>query len=161
MRRFMNSISRHKKSCGKILCQSIFMWIMMTALLFWILNADLSSAPVFIYNQFWKKLLGGWVYIQGVYHFQLYQYDGYESESCSGASDRRDGCFGRANAGFEYAWLFLDTNYDMKKTETGYEVTVLTSVYERFREDMEITGMQNDGLVIFIEIPDCGSILEI
>ena len=62
---------------------------------------------------------------------------------------------------YEYAWLSLDTNYDMKKIETGYEVTVLTSVYERFREDMEITGMQNDGLVIFIEIPDCGSILEI
>ena len=48
----------------------------------------------------------------------------------------------------------------MKKTETGYEVTVLTSVYERLREDMEIIGMQNDGLVIFIEIPDSGTAQE-
>ena len=55
---------------------------------------------------------------------------------------------------YEYAWLSLDTNYDMKKTETGYEVTVLTSMYERIWENMEITGMQNDGLVIFVERPE-------
>lgn len=53
---------------------------------------------------------------------------------------------------YEYVWLSLDTEYDMKKTETGYEVTVLSSVYEQYQENMKIIGMQNEGLTVYCVI---------
>lgn len=39
---------------------------------------------------------------------------------------------------FEHVWLLMDREYDMKKTETGYEVTVLSSVYEKYGRKLEI-----------------------
>lgn len=45
----------------------------------------------------------------------------------------------------EQAWLFLGSNeFDMKKTETGYEVTVLTEDYDAYEREISIMGLSGD-----------------
>ena len=51
----------------------------------------------------------------------------------------------------EYVWLILDTEYDMKKTDEGYEVTVLSSVYEEYKEAIQIAGLQNGRIVSYMD----------
>ncbi len=38
-----------------------------------------------------------------------------------------------------YAWLQMDRTYDMQKTEGGFEVTVLTEDYDKYKERISIT----------------------
>ena len=47
------------------------------------------------------------------------------------------------------AWLSLDRDYDMKKTETGYEVTVLTENYLKYRDDLVITVWDGSSLFCY------------
>ncbi len=38
----------------------------------------------------------------------------------------------------EYVWLMLGEEFDMKKTDSGYETTVKTSVYEQYADNLSI-----------------------
>lgn len=50
MKRFINFMSSHK-TAGDIL-RGVSIWLMLTAVYIYLLYADLSTAPEFIYNQF-------------------------------------------------------------------------------------------------------------
>lgn len=49
MKRFTDS-GKMRKWAGPV--AGIKMWLMATAVLLYLLNADLSTAPVYVYNQF-------------------------------------------------------------------------------------------------------------
>ena len=41
-------------------------------------------------------------------------------------------------------WLCLDKEYDMKKNETGYEVTVTTETFQMYEHEMKIVSATSD-----------------
>lgn len=48
-----------------------------------------------------------------------------------------------------YAWLRLDRDYDMKKTETGYEVTVRSENYMKYQDDLMVTVWDGTSLLCY------------
>ena len=53
MKQFMSFLKRLSKSDGfAAVFKALVLWLLMTAVFIYLLNADLSSAPEFIYNQF-------------------------------------------------------------------------------------------------------------
>ncbi len=43
-----------------------------------------------------------------------------------------------------YAWLKMNKTYDMKKAKNGYEVTVLTSEYDLYKEEISIVVLEEN-----------------
>ncbi len=53
MKRFISFIRKMGiRDWLQITAEGLFMWAMMTGLLMYLLRADFSTAPVFVYNQF-------------------------------------------------------------------------------------------------------------
>ena len=50
----------------------------------------------------------------------------------------------------DYAWLFMDQEYDMKKTEEGYEVTVPTEAYDQNKKEIQIVISEGDKITTFV-----------
>lgn len=49
----------------------------------------------------------------------------------------------------QYAWLTLDIPYDMKKTDTGYEVTIANTVYEQYKDELSIWILNGSSLTVY------------
>jgi len=49
----------------------------------------------------------------------------------------------------QYAWLTLDIPYDMKKTDTRYEVTVANTVYEQYKDELSIWTLNASSLTVY------------
>lgn len=54
-----------------------------------------------------------------------------------------------ADSACQYAWLTLDIAYDMKKTDTGYEVTVANTVYEQYKDELSIWTLSGNSLTVY------------
>lgn len=52
----------------------------------------------------------------------------------------------------DYAWLLLDEEYDMIKTETGYTVTVPTQQYEAFKQDAIIAAVKGENITEYADV---------
>lgn len=50
---------------------------------------------------------------------------------------------------FDYAWLTLDREYDMKKADGAYEVTVLTDTYEQYRDEIKTAALHGGTVIIY------------
>lgn len=51
---------------------------------------------------------------------------------------------------YENLWLLLDDEYDMRKVEEGWEVTVLTEKYDRYKDNMNIVSYDGKTITKFI-----------
>ncbi len=55
----------------------------------------------------------------------------------------------KKNIGADYMWLELDRDYDMERTDDGFEVTVPKDMMEKYLAEAKITAAVNDGVIIF------------
>ena len=53
------------------------------------------------------------------------------------------------NDAMQYVWLFLDEEYDMKKTENGYEITVLTECFTNYKNSLKIIALEDQTLITY------------
>ncbi len=53
------------------------------------------------------------------------------------------------DADCEYAWLLLEREYDMRKTDAGYEVTVLTDDWNLHREKLQIAAADAANVTVY------------
>ena len=54
----------------------------------------------------------------------------------------------------DYAWFYMNgVEYDMKKTETGYKVTVVTENYDLYKDDIRVFTVKGDAVTEYIFAP--------